>query len=409
MLMWCWISYMVPHRLAWGFMTEFPIAQIVALVALASFLYSKESKKIPLSGPIVWLLLFYLWMILTYLVHDKTPFVNGLAMKVLKVQFFTLIILAMLTTRERIEQALWFVTLSIAFFGVKGGLFTITSGGSARVYGPPGGFFEGNNELGLTTVMIIPILFYLASELKNKWIKLGVWGAILLCAVSVLGTQSRGAFLAISICGIFLWWKSDKKIIMAIVFLALAPVGYNFMPQTWHDRMDTIFEEKEEDYDGSVKGRLNAWRMAANIASDKVFGGGFNSATRANFYIYAPDPLHFVDFHSIYFQIIGKHGWPGFFIWLMMYFSTWRLASKIQKRCKPYKELRWALNLSRMLQVSLIAYAAGGAFLSLAYFDLPFHFIITVVAINTIVNREIKALKEKPSEESPSSTLMLKT
>jgi hypothetical protein len=32
-----------------------------------------------------------------------------------------------------------------------------------------------------------------------------------------------------------------------------------------------------------------------------------------------------------------------------------------------------------MIQVSLVGYAAGGAFLGLAYFDLPYHLMIILV------------------------------
>jgi hypothetical protein len=37
----------------------------------------------------------------------------------------------------------------------------------------------------------------------------------------------------------------------------------------------------------------------------------------------------------------------------------------------------------------LVAYLVGGAFLSLAYFDLPYHFVITVVSVYIIVKKEL--------------------
>ena len=37
--------------------------------------------------------------------------------------------------------------------------------------------------------------------------------------------------------------------------------------------------------------------------------------------------------------------------------------------------------LARMIQVSLVAYMTGGAFLSLAYFDLPWHLIAMVLIL----------------------------
>jgi len=40
-----WISYMAPHRLCWSFAYDFPFAMIVALVTIASYLFSKEKKE----------------------------------------------------------------------------------------------------------------------------------------------------------------------------------------------------------------------------------------------------------------------------------------------------------------------------------------------------------------------------
>ena len=45
--------------------------------------------------------------------------------------------------------------------------------------------------------------------------------------------------------------------------------------------------------------------------------------------------------------------------------------------------------LARMIQVSLVAYMTGGAFLSLAYFDLPWHLIAVVL----ILQRSLESLE----------------
>ena len=42
-----------------------------------------------------------------------------------------------------------------------------------------------------------------------------------------------------------------------------------------------------------------------------------------------------------------------------------------------------------MLQVSFIAYAVGGLFLGMGYFDLYYHLIATVVAMGVIVKAEL--------------------
>jgi probable O-glycosylation ligase (exosortase A-associated) len=392
-LMWCWISYMVPHRLAWGFITHFPVAQLIGASLLLGYIFSKEPKSFKASAPTTWLIIFMVWMFITFLTHTMHGGNISSLVKVMKILVLTFVILMMLTSRKRIELTLWVVGLSIGFYGLKGGIFTILSGGASHVWGPPGGFFGGNNELGLALLMAIPLLVYLMRSTENKWLKYLCLAVIGGSAVAVLGTQSRGAAVAgIACCG-FLWLKSDKKMLLAGLLIISIPLALSVMPDKWFDRMSTIVASEEEEYDGSVQGRFNAWRMASNLAADNVFGGGFNVTTWQNFYLYAPDPTDVHAAHSIYFQILGQHGYIGLIIFLSMWFSAWRLANKTIKLVRYRTDLAWAGMLSKMVQVSLIAYATGATFLSLAYFDLPYHLLITVVAVNNIVNKQIAAEK----------------
>ncbi|RDE24802.1 putative O-glycosylation ligase, exosortase A system-associated [Motiliproteus coralliicola] len=386
-LMWCWISYMVPHRLGWGFITTFPVASIIGGCFLLAYLASKEPKKVPMNAVTVTLLAFILWMSITTLIAPSDSYKMDQFFKVIKIQLITFIILALLNSRQRIEAALWVVGLSIGFYGLKGGVFTVLGGGTSRVWGPPGGFFHGNNELALTLLINIPILIYLAGVTSNRWIRYGLFTIILFSIFSILGTHSRGSIVAGCAVCFFLWLKSNKKLLLSIAMVAVIPIALMSMPQHWYDRMNTIIQPDIESYDGSVQGRFNAWNMAFNLAKDKPFGGGFHATTRENFALYAPDPLKVHDSHSIYFQILGQHGFIGLFLYLLLWIMTWRTGRRVIALSKNNEQLVWCRNLVRMLQVSIIAFTTGGAFLGLAYFDLPYHIIITLVAILEWVKR----------------------
>lgn len=388
-LAWCWLSYMLPHKLAWGFMVSFPVAQVIAIAFLISLLYSKESKKIQWCSPIVWLLIFNVWMLFTVAVGSKEFGALGFYNQAVKVQFFTFMIYIMLTSRKRIEQALAVICCSIGYYGVKGGVFSVLTGGAYRVWGPTSGFFEGNNELALTLLMALPIMYYFMRTVTNRWLKWSIAAAMLLCIAAVLGTQSRGALVAILAVGGFFWLKSDKKFIAALLIIIMLPVAYSAMPESWHARMSTIIEADEESYDGSIQGRFNAWRMSYYLASDNLLGGGFGAFNRVNFILYAPNPDDFHDAHSIYFKVLGQQGFIGLFIFLSLWISAWRLANRVQKLVKNRQDMLWANLLCRMLQVSFVAYASGGMFLGLTYFDLPYHMLITVCAVYVIVKRDI--------------------
>jgi hypothetical protein len=65
---------------------------------------------------------------------------------------------------------------------------------------------------------------------------------------------------------------------------------------------------------------------------------------------------------------------------LLMVFS-WRTGTRILKYCKNRSELKWAADLAAMCQVSIIGFAVGGAFLSLAYFDLYYDIVALLVVL----------------------------
>jgi len=167
------------------------------------------------------------------------------------------------------------------------------------------------------------------------------------------------------------------------------------MPQAWFDRMATI---EHYQTDASAEGRINAWKMAFNLAKDKPLGGGFNCFQRGMFAIYAPNPRNVHDSHSIYFEVLGEHGFFGLFLFLTLGLMTWRTASWIIKHARGDPENRWAADLAAMVQVSLVGYASAGAFLGLANFDLYYTLIAVVVLCKTVLVARQAARKAEAAQ-----------
>jgi len=168
-----------------------------------------------------------------------------------------------------------------------------------------------------------------------------------------------------------------------------------FMPDTWWDRMATIGTYKEDE---SAMGRFDAWGMAWELAKDRFpFGGGFMVSTRDMFAIYAADAQQNRAAHSIYFQVLGEHGWAGLTLFLGVGLAAWLRAGRLIKELKDQPELQWAADLARMCQVSLIGFGAGGAFLSLAYFDLPYNCVAMIALAYVIAMKQQAAAKLNPA------------
>jgi len=362
-----------------------PYAQVAAIVTLLGLLFTKERRNPLDSTPAKALLAFTIWVCIT--LHFSIYFEQsyGLWERSMKIFLMIFVTIALIDDKRKIDWFVWVCTFSIAYYGVKGGLFAIQTGGNYRIWGP-GGFIGGNNEIGLAILTIIPLVYYAYLQATNKWVRWALMASVLLCAVATLSTYSRGALLGIAAMTLFLWLKAkNNKLVLGALIVAAVLVVLPFMPQHWWDRMDTIQTYEEDD---SALGRINAWTMAWNLASDRIFGGGFQIYYADVFARYSPDPGRIHAAHSIYFQVLGEHGFIGLFLFLSIGVFTWIEARKLIAIGDHHPAHKWAADLARMVQVSMIGFAVGGAFLSLAYWDLPYNMTVMLVCASYVLRRQ---------------------
>lgn len=386
---WAWMSMMNPHRATYGFARNLPFAQSIALATMIGFLFSKDRKPVPRSGIVYIQVALLAWMTLTcFFAMNYAEQVQERWVFVMKIQVMLFVTLMLLRGREQIERLIWVVTFSIGFYGIKGGIWTGLTGGGGRVWGPAGSMIYGNNELAVALVMLVPMMYYLYQVSKGRWLRGMMLASMLFCALSILGSQSRGALLALVAMTYFLAIKGRHPVRMTLVLSCLLLVGVAFMPESWTNRMDTIQTYQQ---DGSAMSRIYTWKTLWNCALDRpLTGAGFVADNSFVFARYAPQEAEFASFsgmvfvaHSIYLQMLGEHGFPGLAMFLLLGAATWRVASRLSKQTKDDPEFgAWVPLLMPMIQVSLIGYAIGGAFLSLAYFDLPYYIVGIVVLVD---------------------------
>ncbi len=394
-LVWSWLGFMNPHRLAWGFSLTLPFAQIVALTTMVAMLMSKEEQKIPWTRELVLVLVFWGWTLITTVNAMHPELAWEQLNKVSKIFLMIFVASMLINTPERLKALVWVIALSLGFYGVKGGIFTITTGGNFAVRGPSGTFIDGNNEIGLALAMTVPLLFFLSRHAPYKALRVGMLAAAVLTAFAALGTQSRGALLGIGAMTVFLWLKSRSKILIGILIALFVAIALPMLPETWWQRMSTI---QTYDQDASAEGRINAWGMALNLALHQPLGGGFESFRQPAFWMYAPDPSNVRDSHSIYFQVMGHHGFIGLTIFLALCACTWLSASSIIRAAKRHRAPMWLRDLMASVQVSLIAYLTAGAFLGLAYFDYLYNLVLIVALARVLVAQNAAGLSQNTSE-----------
>ena len=395
-LAWAWISMMNPHKLAFGFASSMPFAQLIAATTLLSFLFSRHKKPLPLQGGTILLLMLVGWMTVTSIFSLNHPqVVWDRWIFVIKIHLMLMVTLMLLRGREHIEQLVWVMVVSLGFYGVKGGFFTLITAGGGRVWGPPGGMLAGNNEFAVGLIVIVPLMYYLYQTNTRKWVRRGLVAAMMLVALAILGTQSRGALLGLVAMAAMLGLKSKYPVRSLVALGTLLLCAIAFMPDSWTQRMDTI-----QGYQGdtSAMSRIWTWNTLWNVAKDRpLFGAGFGAEAPAIFARYAPTGPEFEVFqgkfwvaHSIYFQALGEHGFPGLLLYVSIGLWIWWAAGRTAKEARANPQLQnWAPMLMRMCQVGVLGFAIGGAFLSLMNLDVPYY----LMAIVVLTRIEVKAAR----------------
>jgi probable O-glycosylation ligase (exosortase A-associated) len=376
-LLWTWISLMNPHRFSYGFTYSLPLAMISALVIFIGLFATKDRQSPFKDTPVTLLFIFFIWLTLSWLFGVDPSGDYALWDKVMKIDLMIFISLAVLNNKHQIMAFIVVCVGSLAIIGTKGGIFTVLTGGNYRVWGPPGSYIEGNNEFALAIIMIVPLLYFLQQQTTNKWGQRLLMVSMLLCTASALGSQSRGALLALIAMGGTFWLRSNRKGLIATLIVIVGTALIPMMPDSWFNRMETI-ETYEED--GSAMGRINAWKVATEVAKTHFFGAGMVYQHQHFFDMYGTYETTVRAAHSIYFQILGNHGFIGLALFIMIFVATYFTADWLRKNTRSIPEATWTADLGAMIQASLVGYAIGGAFLSLAYFDLPYYLMVMTVA-----------------------------
>lgn len=400
--MWFWLGLMNPHRLAWGYAQQLRVALIVGVATLLGWLISSERKRPPNLFIIYALAALTIWVSVAafFAIHPEESIPKW--EEIIKILLMTFVTACLVNSRPRIEQLIWVIVVSIGFYGVKGGIFTIVTGGHNHVWGPPDSFIADNNTLALAENMVLPLMQYLRMTAKRPIVRHGLTGMMGLTVISILGSYSRGGFLGLGISLAYLWFKSKHRVALGVVAGGVLAVGVMLMPQEWYQRMQTV-----ETYqaDASAEGRFDAWKFNFLLALDHpLVGGGqmIGQSDRDLFDHYVPGAYNRAA-HSIYFEVLGETGFVGFAIYLALLISSFRTCRRIMRLARGDPQLIWARDLAAMIQVAIIAYAVTGAFLSLGFYDLYYALVAVIAVTYDVVRRSLGAANVPAGVTLPSS------
>jgi probable O-glycosylation ligase (exosortase A-associated) len=380
-LLWVWVALLSPNDLLSGFLAGVPFNKFVAVFTCGLFLVGREKKEPYLDTTLVLLLLFVLSATVSWqLSIVPSDFGTALYLKLLKAVVLAFLITAVMTTRHRLHMLVLTIAISLGFLAVKEGSISLLFQGH-KILGS--GSVGDNNSLATALLMIIPLIYYLARYSAVRITRTVLLAVLGLSLVTVVMTFSRGGFIGLVVLALIAIMNGKNRLKSVGLVAAAAVATFLLAPAGWFSRLDTI---TAVDNDGSFMGRVVAWKMSWLIAMDHpFFGGGMHAVqTLAVWTKYRP-LLPSLDFiatppadvfphaaHSIYFEVLGDTGFVGLALFLAALASALHNCRWIYRAARGQPELRWAADLSRMMQISLILYLVTGAALSMGYFELVY-------------------------------------
>ena len=272
-------------------------------------------------------------------------------------------------SQKRIHLLIKVMGLAHGLYALKGAIFFIGTGGQGMVEAPEGYFLAANNSLGIALVMNLPLLFYLIKVESNVWLRRLFKAMLIASYPAVIGTFSRGAWVALAIVTVLLFWRTERKAILLTGGVVLTLLTLILFPSIISKRVSERAETLENvDEDATSQQRLWSWEFCKRVGlANPIVGAGFQYYSRSAYAKYYPEmevrwPERLWSCHSAWFTILSEHGVVGFLLWIGLMISCFMSLRRVRSYARGSPETGWALHLAGAIQVSMLGFIIGGTF-----------------------------------------------
>lgn len=384
-LAWAWFSLMTPHQMAYG-VFGLQLNLLIAAVTLVSIALSGAFRHFRFDG-MTGLFLAFAACIGVSQIFSLSPDASFRYFdQFLKTLLFAVVCIQLATDRLKFHALLWMLVIGVGYFAIKGGLFTLVTFGQYRVQGLPNTILEDNNHLGTALATVLPLILYLRTQASRAIVRHGLLALFVLAVIAVLGTHSRGAFVALVVFAGFFWLRSRRKfLILGGLLLVLVP-AVAFMPAKWTERMSSIGEATQ---DASFMGRVDAWHINTELAlAHPLTGAGLRNSYEKEIAA-TVDPVRAQSAkaaHSIYFEVLGGTGFIGLAVFLAILATAAVTNRRLQKLKSDPSVDPWIAPFAYYAQISLAVFCVGGAAVSMEMWD-GFYILIALIAASARLSK----------------------
>lgn len=358
--------------------------RVTTVLALSLFVVSIFSNEVIKNGKILYerntkLLIFFLILIIISIFTADVTLRAYIKFKaVLGYTIIYFVMIKQITTLEKLKG--FFSALIISHLIIVMLSPAVILAPETRSLLSQSSFLGDGNDFSLSLSIAVPLCFFLYLEARKKIYRMFFSISFLLLTLCIIGTSSRGGFLALSSVILYFLYENRKKVKTYISISLLMVIISLFAPQSFYERIETI---KDYESESSASARIMVWKQAIKMAkANPILGVGaghfpikFGTEFRPPGY---PERggLKWLTAHSMYFLCLGELGFPG--ILFLLSFIIANLLSNWE-RIRLLKQYNSKLSISYQrlfisLNASFIGFSIGGGFLSALYY--PHIFIL---------------------------------
>lgn len=385
----CFVAF--PPKLWGGFDPGW--AKILAISTLLAWILSREPKRVRFDASTTFVALFFAWTVVTTLsgplFPEKAYFRFG---EFAKVNLMLLCLLALVSSRQRQHMFLWAMAIAIGYNTVFIGAATFFSGGGKTLSGIA--LYGDENATARAIILTLPLFGFLFFHSQQKLTRWALLAAIGFSVIGLMGTGSRGGFVAFAAMCAWGWLRSRRKVFYAVIGFLCVAVGTvalsDRLIHKWGSRMQTLEEASQV---GSFQQRVAAWKYAIEVANRRPLTGGGFAAFKGHITTKRAGTKEFsIEAHNSFFQALGDHGYVGLAFFVSMLAATFWSTIWIQRRTRARPDLRYERDFALMMQLALVGYLVGSLTHHHTYYE-PLYVMIGLIALTR--RRVVEALGEQ--------------
>jgi probable O-glycosylation ligase (exosortase A-associated) len=403
-----WVDLFSPQYVAFSLIRALPFSMIFGVATLAAYLVM--DRKCPPRVGLTLILLFILaaWVTFTCTIAVAPSHVVWKKWDwAFKAIVFGGFISFLFRSRVQIEAFLLVYIFALSGTFLSFGAKTLLGGGG---YGYQLGLVTANTGLGegstlaVVSVSVVPLLVFLSKHSvvlpQFRGRHLLFFGLIFAALATSVGTFARAGFVALIAMFLLYWWMFPHKIrnllVGTLIVAGLAAIASN----EWYERISTTWNFQNE---GSALTRIAVWEWTLDFVADRPFGGGFHAFV-VNELTFVTEEGNIVTdkgraFHSVIFEVLGEHGYPGLIIFALLILSVYMNLGRAKSLAGESPHAEWTRDLCGAVSVAITTFLVGGLFLGIAFQPMLYYYIATSVCILNFARRAGLAARS-PGEEA---------